>query len=51
VEKIYYAMARMKLLQEIENDKRKKENDNECKNCFRGRISLSRYASILAQYC
>jgi hypothetical protein len=28
----------------------KKENDNECKNCFRGRISLSRYASILAQY-
>jgi hypothetical protein len=29
----------------------KKENDNECKNCFRGRISLNRYASILAQYC
>jgi hypothetical protein len=29
----------------------KKENDNECKNCFRGRISLSRYDSILAQYC
>jgi hypothetical protein len=29
----------------------KKENDDECKNCFRGRISLSRYASILAQYC
>jgi hypothetical protein len=28
----------------------KKENDNECKNCFRGRISLSRYALILAQY-
>jgi hypothetical protein len=29
----------------------KKENDNKCKNCFRGRISLSRYASILARYC
>jgi hypothetical protein len=29
----------------------KKENGNECKNYFRGRISLSRYASILAQYC
>jgi hypothetical protein len=29
----------------------KKENDNESKNCFRGRISLNRYASILAQYC
>jgi hypothetical protein len=28
-----------------------KENYNECKNCFRGRISLNRYASILAQYC
>jgi hypothetical protein len=27
-----------------------KENDNEYKNCFRGRISLSRCASILAQY-
>jgi hypothetical protein len=29
----------------------KKENDDECKNCFRGRISLSRCALILAQYC
>jgi hypothetical protein len=29
----------------------KKENVNECKNCFRGRISLNRYVSILAQYC
>jgi hypothetical protein len=29
----------------------KKENDNKCKNCFRCRISLSRYASTLAQYC
>jgi hypothetical protein len=29
----------------------KKENGNKCKNCFRSRISLSRYASILAQYC
>jgi hypothetical protein len=28
----------------------KKENDNECKNYFRGRISLSRYALILARY-
>jgi hypothetical protein len=28
-----------------------KENDDECKNCFGGRISLSRCASILAQYC
>jgi hypothetical protein len=28
----------------------KKGNGNECKNCFRGRISLNRYASILAQY-
>jgi hypothetical protein len=42
-------MAKTKLLQGIENDKKlgfqqlflsKKENDNECKNCFRGRISL-----------
>jgi hypothetical protein len=53
-------MARTKLLQEIENGKKtrftiifliKKENDNECKNCFRGRISLNRYVSILARYC
>jgi hypothetical protein len=28
----------------------KKVNDNKCKNCFRGRIYLSRCASILAQY-
>jgi hypothetical protein len=44
-----FTMAKTKLLQGIENDKKlgfqqlflsKKENDNECKNCFRGRISL-----------
>jgi hypothetical protein len=29
----------------------KKVNDNKCKNCFRGRIYLSKCASILAQYC
>jgi photosystem II stability/assembly factor-like uncharacterized protein len=29
----------------------KKVNDNKCKNCFRDRISPSRCASILAQYC
>jgi hypothetical protein len=28
-----------------------KVNDNKCKSCFRGRIYLSRCASILAQYC
>jgi hypothetical protein len=28
----------------------KKESDDECKNCCRSRISLNRYASILAQY-
>jgi hypothetical protein len=54
-------MIMTKLLQEIENNKRtkfsmialylKKVNDNECKNCFRDRISPSRCASILAQYC
>jgi hypothetical protein len=53
-------MAKTKLLQEIENDKHlgfqwlfliKKKNDNECKNYFRSRISSSRCASTLAQYC
>jgi hypothetical protein len=29
----------------------KKENDNEYKIYFRGRISLNRYVLILAQYC
>jgi hypothetical protein len=29
----------------------KKENDNEFKDGFKGRISLNRYASILAQCC
>jgi hypothetical protein len=53
-------MTITKLLQEIENNKElgfrwlllfEKENDDKCKNCSKGRISLSRYASILAQYC
>jgi hypothetical protein len=61
VKKVYYIMTMTKLLQEIENNKRtrlsmiasllKKENGDEYKNCFRGRISLSRCASILTQYC
>jgi hypothetical protein len=59
--KVYYIMILTKLLQEIESNKRtrfsvialylKKVNDNECKNCFKDRISPSRCASILAQYC
>jgi hypothetical protein len=59
--KVYYIMIMTKLLQEIENNKRtrfsmialyfKKVNDNECKNCFRDRISPSRCASIRVQYC
>jgi hypothetical protein len=28
-----------------------KENGNERKKCFKGRISINRYVSILAQYC
>jgi hypothetical protein len=60
VKKVYYIMTITKLLQGIENNKKIrlsmivlywKENDDECKNCFRGRISSSRCASILAQYC
>jgi hypothetical protein len=47
VERIYFAITRTKLLQKIENVKRlgfqqlfliKKENDDECKDCFKGRI-------------
>jgi hypothetical protein len=54
-------MIMTKLLQEIESNKRtrfsmialylKKVDDNECKNYFKDRISPSRCASILAQYC
>ena len=54
-------MAKTKLLQEIENDKKnlgfqwlfliKKKNDNECKNYFSSRISSSRCASTPVQYC
>jgi hypothetical protein len=54
-------MAKTKLLQEIENDKKnlgfqwlffiKKKNDNECNNYFSSRIPSSRCASTLVQYC
>jgi hypothetical protein len=58
VKKVNYIMTITKLLQKIENNKRTRllndyfllKNDDECKNYFKGRISLSRCASILAQY-
>jgi hypothetical protein len=54
-------MEKTKLLQEIENNKKnlgfqwlfliKKKNDDECKSYFSSRISSSRCASTLVQYC
>jgi hypothetical protein len=56
-----FTMTKTKMLQEIEINKKnlgfqwlfliKRKNDNKCKNYFSSRISSSRCASTLVQYC